>query len=77
MFSQEYKYKTKQSDSKQLRQTKAIKDMDLELSQDSFRWRAAKSYNELPLEIRDIVTAEAFKVAAKDWIKLNIPLYPN
>ena len=77
MFSQDYKYKTKQAESRQLRQTKPVKDMDLELSQDSFRWRAAKSFNELPIEIRDTDTTEAFKKEAKTWIRLNISLYPD
>ena len=77
MFSKEYIYKTKQADSGQLRQTRAARDMGLELSQDSFRWRAAKSFNELPINIRNLATTEAFKQEAKVWIKLNVSLYPD
>ena len=77
MFSKEYMYKTKQADSGQLRQTRAARDMGLELSQDSFRWRAAKSFNEPPTNIINLATTEAFKQEAKVWIKLNISLYPD
>ena len=47
MFSAEYKYKTKQAHNCLLRNTR---DFGLELNQDSFRWRAFKYYNDLPLE---------------------------
>ena len=49
--------------------------MGLELSQDSFRWRAAKSFNELPIDIINLATTEAFKQEAKAWTKLNISIY--
>ena len=74
VFSAEYKYKTKQADNGLLRHTR---DLGLEMTQDSFRWRAAKSYNELPLNIRNIASLEAYKKGAKAWIKLNTSLHPD
>ena len=62
MFSAKYKYKTKQAHNGILRHTR---DLGLEINQDSFRWRAAKSYNELPLEIRDIPKLEGSKKGVK------------
>ena len=72
MFSAKYNYKTKQADKGDLRHTR---DLDLGITEDSFRWRAAKSYNELPLDIKNAATLEAFKKSVKTWIKTNISLY--
>ena len=74
IFSAEFKYKTKQADNGLLRHPR---DLGLEMTQDSFRLRAAKSYNELPLNIRNIASLEAFKKGAKAWIKLNTSLHPD
>ena len=72
MFSAKYTYKTKQARTGVLRHTR---DLELGLTGSSFRWRAAKSYNELPLDIRNLPTLTAFKKAAKTWVKLNTSLY--
>ena len=74
MFDTEYQYKTKQAHNALIRQTR---DLGLEITQDSFRWRAAKSYNELPLSIRNVASLEAFKKEAKAWIKMNTSLHPT
>ena len=74
MFSVEYMYKTKQADNVLLRKTKGS---GLELSHDSFRWRAARGFNALPLEVRNLTTLEAFKKETKLWIKSNISLYQD
>ena len=74
MFSAKYKYKTKQAHNGMLRHTR---DLGLEINQNSFRWRAAKSYNELPLEIKNIPTLEGFKKGVKTWIKQNTSLYQD
>jgi hypothetical protein len=59
------KYKTKQAHNGILRHTR---DLGLEINQDSFKWRAAKSYNELPLEIKNIPTLEGFRKGVKTWM---------
>ena len=74
MFSAEYTYQTKQARDGMIRHTR---DLDLGLTASSFRWRAARSFDELPLEIRKLETAQLFKKAAKAWIKQNIPLIPT
>ena len=74
VFSAKYKYKTKQAHNGMLRHTR---DLGLEINQNSFRWRAAKSYNELPLEIKNIPTLEGFKKGVKTWIKQNTSLYQD
>ena len=70
MFSDKYSYKTKQAQSGNLKHRR-----DLDLDADSLRWRASKSYNALPLEIKNAATLEIFKKSVKAWIKMNISLY--
>ena len=71
MFSAKYSYKTKQARSDIIKHNR---DLNLGLTGDSFRWRAAKAYNELPLEVRNLETVEGFKKAVKKWIHDNTPL---
>ena len=71
MFSNKYNCDTRQARTGLIRQGKAP---GLELSMDSFRWRAAGAFNDLPLEIRSKSTSKGFKKDAKKWIKENIPL---
>ena len=40
----------------------------------SFRWRAAKAYNELPTEMRNMKTLKEFKKTARKWVMQNTPL---
>ena len=74
MFSAEYTYNTKQARGGIIRHTR---DLDLGLTASSFRWRAARSFDDLPLEIRKLETVQKFKKATKLWIKQNIPLIPT
>ena len=73
MFSAKYSYNTKQASRGAIKHTR---DLDLELTADSFRWRAAKAYSELPLDVRNLELLQEFKQAAKTWIKENITLLP-
>ena len=73
VFLTSYSYQTKQADKKLLRQTR---NMDLDISHSSFRWRAGQAFNDLPLEIRSLGKLVKFKNKARIWIKANIPLYP-
>ena len=70
MFSAKYSYQTKQARRSMIKHTR---DLDLELTADSFRWRAAKAFSDLPLVMRNLNTVQEFKKAAKPWIKENIP----
>ena len=73
MFPCEYNYKlTSTALSKSIKQTG---HPTLDLSRDSFRWRAARSYNQLSPSIRNLETIEKFKIEAKMWIRKNIPVH--
>ena len=74
MFSAEYTYNTKQARGGIIRHTR---DLDLGLTASSFRWRAARSFDDLPLEIRKLETVQKFKKATKLWIKQNSLLIPT
>ena len=71
MFNTSYNYKTRQADSGMIRSTRTP---ELDLAKDSFSWRAATLYNELPDSIRNQHTIEGFKIATKLWIVQNIEL---
>ena len=71
MFSTQYNRKTKQAQSATIKHDRKLR---LGLTGSSFRWRAAKSFDELPLEIRSLKTLKAFKKAARKWIKSNTSL---
>ena len=71
MFSAEYSYKTNQAHNKMLRHTRNLR---LNLTRDSFRWRAARNFNQLPLVVKNAESVEKFKNEAKSWILKNIPL---
>ena len=44
------------------------------LLHDSFRYRASKDYNNIPLTMRSIRYLPSFKKKLKQWIRLNIPI---
>ena len=44
----------------------------LELTKNSFKWRAAQQFNQLPTQIRNSKTLQNFKSKAKAWIQDNI-----
>ena len=68
--SQNYKYNTRQA------QEGIIKFEGrprLELTRDSFKWRAADQFNQLPVEIKNCIEVAAFKIKVKNWIKEHVP----
>ena len=69
MFSAQYNRKTKQAKSATIKHNRKLR---LGLTGSSFRWRAAKSFDELPLTIRSSETLNTFKKAARKWIENNI-----
>ena len=64
-----YKYNTKLAQSGQIKMEGRPK---LEVTHCSFKWRAAKQFNQLPLELRNSGTLEIFKHKVKAWIRENI-----
>ena len=71
MFAAQYTLKTKQAHSAIIKHTRKLR---LGLTGSSFRWRAANAFDELPLTIRSLDTLDAFKKAARIWIKNNTSL---
>ena len=71
MFNNTYNYKTREADRGKIRHTRKP---NLELAKDSFRWRAAGLYNQLPEHVRSKKSIESFKVAAKQWVRQKIEL---
>ena len=69
MFNTTYNYQTRQADSGRIRSTRTP---ELELAKDSFSWRAAVLFNDLPDAVRSMKTTQSFKLAAKVWIRQNI-----
>ena len=69
MFSTEYTCNTRQARSGQV---KATWRSDLHLSEESFRWRAAKYYNNLPADLRQAVSVSIFKTGLRRWILENV-----
>ena len=71
MFSTSYNYRTRQAGSGIIRSTRTPA---LDLAACSFRYRASKMYNDLPVYLREKSNLSGFKSATKDWIKKNIPV---
>ena len=70
-FNTNYFYQTRQAASGKIRSTRTP---ELDLARDSFSWRAAEFYNDLPIQIRSIQTLTNFKKATRLWIKQNVDL---
>jgi hypothetical protein len=69
MFNTNYPYETRQADSGMVR---SVRKPELDLVKDSFRWRAADLFNQLPSAIREIKTIQSFKFATKRWVRQNV-----
>ena len=69
MFSWSYQYNTRQAESGLIKHLGKLK---LDISKNSFKWRAAKDYNQLPVEIRASPTIAFFKSRVKGWIREHI-----
>ena len=69
MFNTNYSYETRQADSGKVR---SVRTPELDIDKDSFRWRAAVLFNQLPLAIREIQTLQNFKFATKRWVRENV-----
>ena len=69
MFSWSYQYNTRQAEGGLIR---LMGKPRLEISKNSFRWRAANQFNQLPADIRTSPTLASFKIKSKIWIKENV-----
>ena len=72
MFNTNYSYKTRQADSGMIRSTRKPK---LDLATDSFNWRAADLFNQLPTNIRNMKNPQNFQLATKQWVRENIEIW--
>ena len=66
-----YNYTTRQAENGLIR---VVQKPKLEQTRESFRWRAANSYNKLPANIRTCTKVEQFKRVVKSWIMDNISI---
>ena len=62
MFSWTYIYNTRQAVGGVIR---LVGKPKLDVTRNSFRWRAANQYNQLPADIRKYPTLACFKIKAK------------
>ena len=69
MFDKTFVYNTRQADGEAIRMVGKPK---LELSKDSFRWRASSQFNQLPPDIRNCASLGSFKIRVKSWTKENV-----
>ena len=72
-FSKEFGARTRLSNRNQIRIDKIIKT---ELGLNNFTYLAAKQWNELPQEIRQITKLTTFKKSVKIWIGKNVSIDP-
>ena len=71
MYIGTYKYNTRMAQTGQIKLEGRPK---LELTKYSFKWRAAKQLNLLPVELRNSRTLGIFESKVKAWIRDNIEL---
>ena len=72
-FGSQYPCNTRLAASSKIR-IDASFNAELSLAHSSFRWRASKLYNELPLEIRSETKMIRFKATLKKWVQVNIEI---
>ena len=66
-----YQYRTRQAESDLVHPLGIPR---LEISKNSFKWRAAQQYNQLPTHVRKSMSIQSFKLQVKTWIKTNVAL---
>ena len=69
MFSWTFNYNTRQAVGGLIR---LVGKPKLDITRNSFRWRAANQFNQLPAEIRTYPTLASFKIKAKTWLTENV-----
>ena len=73
LFNLNYNVKTRLADQQLLKPSQG-EAPEHDLIAGSFRWRAIKHWNSLPLQIRKETLTTKFKRESKLWIKQYIPL---
>ena len=68
-----YSYKTRQASTSSIRQSSSFKTK-LSLCKNSFRWRGATWYENLPWDIREQKKLGTFKSKLSKWVKENIAI---
>ena len=74
IFSREFAYKTRLADGSGIR-TNCNDKATKTLTQQNFTFKAIKTWNDLPIEIRAEASAFKFKTKIKAWIKSNVSIY--
>ena len=73
LYSEDYGCETRLADMKLIKPGKS-KAPEHDLATSSFRWRSLEQYNSLPLNIRNTIPINKFKVLVKKWIMENVEL---
>ena len=73
MFNWDYNYETRQAEAGVVKPRGVPR---LDVSKQSFRYRAAEMYNKVPRELTNYDSVNMFKTAVKSWIIHNIPVRP-
>ena len=71
MFDSPYSYDTRQARGGKIRLRVKLR---LELGKNSFGWRGANQFNQLPDVIRASPSLLVFKTQAKKWISMNVSI---
>ena len=66
-----YQYRTRQADFDMI---KLVGKPRLEITENSYKWRASSQFNELPTEIRNCESLDQFKLKTRKWIRENVLL---
>ena len=74
MFNREYMRNTRQAARMEIRQDGDTPDLGF--MWDSFRCRAIREFNQIPAELKKVGSLKSFKTGLRNWIVLNIPIYP-
>jgi hypothetical protein len=73
MFTMDYTCNTRQATRKEIRQDRDTRE--LELTKDSFRWRATKEYLKIPADIRKMILLKTFQTRLWRWIVTEVPIW--
>ena len=73
-ISSEFPYPTSSANANLIRMGPEFKT-DKTLVMNSFRWRATRLWNQLPIQTRQIPKLSNFKQKTKSWVQENIPTW--
>ena len=71
MYTWSSNYTTRQTDTGTV---KVVGKPRLDVTKNSFRYRAAQQFNQLPPEIRNSSSKDSLKINVKKWIREHVPI---